>query len=282
MFQNQKHFSELWLDDYKKYLYEKDPKRWDHIPVERSKSSEIAHRKQCKPFQYFLDEVAPDLTEFAPFEQQSVYASGILRSVPIPNRCLSDLGYKKGRPVGISKCTEILEDEDAFNQHWELTRLHQIKSRKSSCLARMSPKAMSPIILAKCFMNSATQEWKYNLTTQQLQNQGIFGGCLEYDPREEKIIINECSLNPFMKWEWEFLNSTAFLHPKSMNDGEDVTDNIIDENMVETEKKKELVVEKTKKKKLKKEKKEKKEKLNEEEKEKMENNAMENLEDEEN
>lgn len=201
----------MWLDDYKKYLYKKDPKRWNNIIVDKNKASEIVHRKQCKTFKFFLDEVAPDLVVYAPFKEQAVYAAGVIRSAVIPERCVSDKGYKHGRAIVMSKCTDILEDEDVYNQHWELTWEHNIRSRKSACLARISPKLNAPTILTICHKDSMIQKWRYNVKTKQIENEGYFGGCLEYDLKNDRIIMNPCSIyNPFMTWDWEYLNSTAY------------------------------------------------------------------------
>lgn len=133
----------------------------------------------------------------------------MIRSIPMPQACISDLGFKIGRPIGVSKCAEDSEDEDAFNQHWELNGHNEIKSRKSSCLMRMSPKPDAYVIGVGCNKASPNQKWSYNVKTNQIYNEGPYGGCLEYKPKINKIIINKCSSSPFMEWEWEYVNSTA-------------------------------------------------------------------------
>lgn len=67
--QNYKRVALVWMDEYIEALYKKKPemRRVDAGDV----SGEIAIRQklQCKPFKWFLENVAPDLVEiYPPFE----------------------------------------------------------------------------------------------------------------------------------------------------------------------------------------------------------------------
>lgn len=75
---NQAWFS--FQDEYKEYLYKRKPDRYKNIDVgDISKQLEVKERMKCKPFKYFLEEVAPDMLEKYP-PYQTEFASGVVRA----------------------------------------------------------------------------------------------------------------------------------------------------------------------------------------------------------
>jgi polypeptide N-acetylgalactosaminyltransferase len=77
---NYKRVAEVWMDEYAKNVYERDPEEWYSLDVgDVSQMRKIKQKLQCKPFQYFLEVVAPEMMEkFPPFETD-VFASGAVR-----------------------------------------------------------------------------------------------------------------------------------------------------------------------------------------------------------
>lgn len=61
---NFKRIAEVWLGDYKEILYSSEPERYAKIdPGDLTKPKAIRKNLNCKPFQYYLDYVAPDMLE---------------------------------------------------------------------------------------------------------------------------------------------------------------------------------------------------------------------------
>lgn len=74
---NYKRVAEVWMDEYKEYLYKRDPDRFAAVSAgDLSYQFYIKERQQCKPFKYFLDVVAPDMKERYPLEEPPEFASG--------------------------------------------------------------------------------------------------------------------------------------------------------------------------------------------------------------
>jgi polypeptide N-acetylgalactosaminyltransferase len=73
---NFKRVAEVWMDEYKEFLYRRKPDRYDRIDAgDISKQLAIKEKLHCKPFKYFIEVVAPDMLEKYPPDQVE-FASG--------------------------------------------------------------------------------------------------------------------------------------------------------------------------------------------------------------
>lgn len=76
------------MDEYKNYLYERDPDRYASIDAgDLTKQRAIREKLQCKPFKWFMEEIAFDLPKKYPPVEPPDFASGTIRSVSHPNQC---------------------------------------------------------------------------------------------------------------------------------------------------------------------------------------------------
>lgn len=68
--------SEVWMDDYAKFVYKRDPDEWNRLDVgDLSYMKGIKKKLKCKPFSYFLEVVAPDMLDKWPPDEKE-FASG--------------------------------------------------------------------------------------------------------------------------------------------------------------------------------------------------------------
>jgi polypeptide N-acetylgalactosaminyltransferase len=59
-FRNYKRVAEIWMDEYKQYVYDRNPNHWNSIDTgDMSYMLGVKKKLNCKPFKYFLEEVAP-------------------------------------------------------------------------------------------------------------------------------------------------------------------------------------------------------------------------------
>lgn len=65
------------MDEYKQYVYDRDPDHWFKIDAgDMSYMLGVKKKLNCKPFKYFLEEVAPDMLDRYPFSEPPSFAFG--------------------------------------------------------------------------------------------------------------------------------------------------------------------------------------------------------------
>lgn len=74
---NYKRVAEVWMDEYKEFLYARDPTKFQNIEAgDLSYQLSVKKRNKCKPFKHFIDNVAPDLLERYPLVEPPPFANG--------------------------------------------------------------------------------------------------------------------------------------------------------------------------------------------------------------
>jgi polypeptide N-acetylgalactosaminyltransferase len=78
---NFKRVAEVWMDEYKQYLYMRKPNLYNRMDAgDLTKQKEIRNRLQCKSFKWFLEEVAYDLIPKFPLVEPEPFAKGVVRA----------------------------------------------------------------------------------------------------------------------------------------------------------------------------------------------------------
>ncbi|CAL4118581.1 unnamed protein product, partial [Meganyctiphanes norvegica] len=73
---NYKRVAEVWMDEFKEAIYKRNKHVREVDAGDMSKELEIRKRLQCKPFKWFLENVAPDLVERYPPIEPPDFANG--------------------------------------------------------------------------------------------------------------------------------------------------------------------------------------------------------------
>lgn len=74
--QNYRRVAEVWMDEYAEYLYKRRPSYRNIDPGNLTEQKAIRKRLNCKPFKWFMKEVAFDLTKVYPPVEPPDFASG--------------------------------------------------------------------------------------------------------------------------------------------------------------------------------------------------------------
>lgn len=68
------------MDRYKEYVYARHPERYANLPFgDISQQLALKEELKCQNFQYFIDNIAPDLLERYPVIDNPDFASGTVR-----------------------------------------------------------------------------------------------------------------------------------------------------------------------------------------------------------
>ncbi|XP_014216914.1 putative polypeptide N-acetylgalactosaminyltransferase 9 [Copidosoma floridanum] len=144
--------SEVWLDEYAKYYYQR-------IGHDKGNYGDVSERKElrkklgCKSFKWYLDNIYPEL--FIPGE---AVASGEVRNLGEGNKTCLDSPARKAdlhKPAGLYPC-----HRQGGNQYWMLSKAGEIR-RDEACLDYSG----TDVILYPCHGSKGNQQWIYDPTT---------------------------------------------------------------------------------------------------------------------
>ncbi|UJR22834.1 hypothetical protein I4U23_025864 [Adineta vaga] len=179
----------VWMDDYVEYYYRREPAIRSLDFGDISERKKLREKLQCKPFKWFMENVAYDVLEkFPPPSRNVVWGEckNVQHSV-----CLSDNGVTFGQPISVSPCYGQAiwrlneEGELATGEHCYISD-HDIVKKKF-CLDQNGK--WNPI-----------GEWKWINSTQQIQtNKEQL--CMETDGSRLKLA--KCDNDKqSQKWTW--------------------------------------------------------------------------------
>lgn len=184
---NTRRAAEVWMDDYKKYYYAAVPLAKNVAFGSIESRMELKRNLQCKPFQWYLDNVYPDLK--IPDSQDITYGS-----IRQGSFCLDTLGHLVDGTVGLYTC-----HGSGGNQEWSLTKSGTIK-HSDLCLALENPTGGAELRLKIC-NNSDMQKWK-STKDGKIQHSSYTYLCMDSgDERNSPIIVDDCEgSNRSQRW----------------------------------------------------------------------------------
>ncbi|XP_055371901.1 N-acetylgalactosaminyltransferase 6-like [Condylostylus longicornis] len=207
---NYKRVAEVWMDEYAKYLYDRDPELYKNIDAgDLTKQKAIRSKLKCKSFKWFMEEIAFDLPKVYPPVEPPDFAFGAIQSDSNPNLCLDTLNGGINEEIGLYPCAQNLVNPQ-FNQNWALSWHKDLRLRhRTTCLDVSQGSKNSPVVLYDCHGQRGNQLWYYDVESKWL----LHGGnkrCLEAAPKVMKVYVNNCNeLNLNMKWNIGYVNLTA-------------------------------------------------------------------------
>ena len=148
----------MWLGDYKKLVYKSDSERFNSSEFgDITKVKHIRESLNCKPFDFFLEHVMPDLEERFPWYETGIFASGAIQSISDRRLCLGAVSNEKVTPIGLAKCDRNLTHPSS-KMEFVLSNQRQIKlnNQKFDCLTASS------LSFESCHFDFGNQLWKYD------------------------------------------------------------------------------------------------------------------------
>lgn len=168
------------MDEYKEYVYTRDPTTYNNIDAgDLSRQRAVREKLQCKSFDWYMKEVAPDfLKKFPPVEPPS-YASGAIQSLQYPQFCIDSMNLGPSNPVGLYSCAVNLTFPQS-NQFWELTADRELRKKgESVCLDVQDGHENATVWMWDCHNQGGNQFWHFDRHHQLIRHGINANGCLE-------------------------------------------------------------------------------------------------------
>ncbi|XP_047493614.1 putative polypeptide N-acetylgalactosaminyltransferase 10 isoform X1 [Penaeus chinensis] len=195
---NYRRVAEVWMDEYAEFIYKRRPHYRNIDPGDLSEQKAIRQKLQCRPFRWFMEEVAPDLVKVYPPVEPPDFASGKIQSIVDSNLCV-DTRYKRhGDRFGMQECGH--GGEQSFHLTWH----KDIRpGKRSVCWDVSSGDAQAPVLLYNCHGMGGNQMWRYDPDKKWL----VHGGnprCLDCNPGNKELFVAMCDPNrDTQKWSFE-------------------------------------------------------------------------------
>lgn len=149
------------MDEYKQYIYDRHPLVYAKVNVgDISKQIALRERLQCKPFKWYMQNVAFDLLKHYPLEEPN-FAYGGIRNLGV-NLCIDTLGQNGETPLGLYSCAPNISFPHT-TQSFSLTVGYEIRQRfQKRCWSKHGPKSVWLVSCTDEFRPDK-QIWRYDL-----------------------------------------------------------------------------------------------------------------------
>lgn len=161
---NYKRVAEVWMDEYKEFLYERQPHVYnDNLDAgDLTEQKAVRERLQCKPFKWFMENIAFDLIKKYPPRDPPDFASGAIQSVAHPTLCIDQMGQDQGGAMGVYPCASNLQHPQ-MSQFWVLSYRKDLRIKNSEkCLDISDHKENAPVLLWSCHAQGGNQYFRYH------------------------------------------------------------------------------------------------------------------------
>jgi len=201
---NYKRVAAVWMDEYAEYVYKHRPHYRDMDPGDISEQLALRKKLQCKPFKWFMKEVAFDLPKHYPPVEPEDFVSGEIRSQADTSLCVDTEHKRAGERFNLKKCTKDKSGEQSFALTWR--KDIRLKNRRKVCWDVNSYETKAPVTLFDCHGQGGNQAWRYDTENEWL----IHGGnprCLDHEPETQKLYVTRCDTeSETQKWSVENVN----------------------------------------------------------------------------
>jgi polypeptide N-acetylgalactosaminyltransferase len=199
---NLKRVAEVWLDDYKKFLYQGNPTRYAKADVgDLTKQFEMKANMNCKPFDYFLERVAPDMIMYFPIVPTYFASGNIETEYKNPkgiSKCLSIYASSYAEPIKLVDC-----GDKAAKVAFTLEKSIRYNDTNDQCLSS------NQLGFTNCNHQGWDQYWKFDFHSRQIISMDK-KKCLQANVINTNITLETCDEKiTFQRWKWTIENSTA-------------------------------------------------------------------------
>ncbi|XP_035213974.1 putative polypeptide N-acetylgalactosaminyltransferase 10 [Stegodyphus dumicola] len=208
---NYKRVAEVWMDEYKEYLYMRRPHYRTLEVGNLTEQKSLRKKLECKSFRWFMENVAFDQPKKYPPIEPPDYAKGEIRN-GAGGLCIDTKFRGQNEKFGLEKCIKDNPNQGG-EQQFVLSWHKDIRpAKRSVCFDVSSSEKHAPVVLWNCHGMQGNQLWKYDMENQHLVHL-LTGTCLDCDLNRKEIFMNPCDRDvKTQSWKFETINVTAIFN----------------------------------------------------------------------
>lgn len=152
------------MDEYKDALYDRRPNVYRSLDAgDISEQKALRERLKCKPFKWFLENVAFDLIDEYPLDEPS-FAYGGIKNLGT-NLCADTMSKQMSAPVGLYICAPNISHPQ-LTQTFSLTLKHDIRIRfEPRCWVKKHANTVWIVSCYKKQRRDLQMLWKYDIVS---------------------------------------------------------------------------------------------------------------------
>ncbi|XP_031565849.1 uncharacterized protein LOC116301000 [Actinia tenebrosa] len=185
---NFRRVAEVWMDEYKEWLYDRRPDLKSVDPGDISDRIALRNRLKCKSFRWYLENVANDTVKTA---YEPLRANGAIRN-PASNLCIDSMGRRSGN-VGLQAC-----HGQQGNQAFQYTYIKEFRFDET-CFDVHDYVSGAKVDLFPCHEMKGNQEFEY--TKDKKIRHLTSGMCLSAAGHNDYPVMETCSSSADQIWE---------------------------------------------------------------------------------
>ncbi|CDW58764.1 Glycos transf 2 and Ricin B lectin domain contain ing protein [Trichuris trichiura] len=192
---NYKRVAEVWMDEFKEYLYQRNPKMRQVDAGDLSKQLAIRKKLKCNSFKWFMTNVMFDQEKYYPAsEPPSLYVGSIKNQ--FSGLCIQYDGNEKS-VVKLGNCNSIRTAR--FTLTW---RPDLRLENDDLCLDSPHNAPDSAVVFYRCHGQKGNQAWQYYPNSSRIY-QTVLEKCLAYS-LSGNVVIRHCREGDTkQKWNWQ-------------------------------------------------------------------------------
>uniref|UniRef100_A0A5S6QVU0 Polypeptide N-acetylgalactosaminyltransferase n=1 Tax=Trichuris muris TaxID=70415 RepID=A0A5S6QVU0_TRIMR len=192
---NYKRVAEVWMDEFKEYLYQRNPSIRNADAGDLSKQMAVRRKLKCKSFKWFMTNVMFDQEKYYPVNEPPSAFVGSLKNLQ-SGFCIQSNAMAKSA-VRMGKC-----DRGSKGQ-FELTWRPDLRLQGADlCLDSPSSVPNGVVVFYRCHGQGGNQEWQYYPNSSQI-HQTVLNMCLA-SSTDGTVVIRKCRQDDSsQKWKWE-------------------------------------------------------------------------------
>lgn len=201
---NYRRVAEVWMDEYANYLYMRQPGWLQTSTGDISEQKAVRVRNKCKPFKWFMENVAFDLIKHYPLVDPPDYANGTIQNLGDPSLCL-DTKFK-GQ---FDRLDSVAPCNGGSQQKFQITSYKDLRPLKSHNCFDVPDLAQlhAPVLLFGCHKGLGNQMWRYDMDNQLIRFGAQASHCLDCSHSTKEVFVARCDMNSqTQKWKWSYVN----------------------------------------------------------------------------